>query len=178
MRRSWAASPRQNAANCASLLAARSKLLVEPTPCCGCWGRRFTWGGLGAGSAAKLVANSALLGVLTVLGESLALGETLGLTRPTAFDVLAATPLAEQAQRRRGALDTGTFPARFRLSLARKDADLMLAEAAAAGRELRMMRSVRSWLEEAERRDRGEMDYTAVLATILDASAGGNPSAG
>ena len=55
----------------------------------------------GAGAAAKLVANSTLFGVLGVLGEALALAEGLGLSREAAFAVLAATPVAAQAERRR-----------------------------------------------------------------------------
>ncbi len=129
-------------------------------------------GELGAGSAAKLVANNALLGVLAVLGETVALADSLALPRPAAFHVLATTPLAEQAQRRRDCLDSGQFPTRFRLALARKDADLMLAAAGSAGRELRLLPAVRSWLADAEQHGRGEQDYTAVLAAILDSAAG------
>lgn len=57
-------------------------------------------GPLGAGTAAKLVANSTLFGVLGVLGEALALADGLGLARVAAHVVLAATPLADQAERR------------------------------------------------------------------------------
>jgi 3-hydroxyisobutyrate dehydrogenase-like beta-hydroxyacid dehydrogenase len=57
------------------------------------------------------------------MGESIALGEGLGLPRDVVFDVLAATPLAQQAERRRGAIESGEYPPRFALSLARKDAD-------------------------------------------------------
>ena len=49
---------------------------------------------LGAGSAAKLVANTTLFG--TSLGEALALADALGLDRNTAFEILASTPLAAQ----------------------------------------------------------------------------------
>ena len=135
-------------------------------------------GGFGAGTAAKLVANSTLFGVLGVLGEALALADALGLTRETTFDVLSSTPLAEQARRRRASLEAGEFPARFRLSLARKDADLTLAAAASAGQDLRLVPAARSWLAEAERFGAGEKDYTAMLGTILGTGRQGEHHAG
>jgi 3-hydroxyisobutyrate dehydrogenase/2-hydroxy-3-oxopropionate reductase len=128
-------------------------------------------GPLGAGAAAKLVANAALLGVLAVLGESLALADGFGLPRDAAFEVLAATPLATQAARRRDAVEAGSYTPRFPLCLARKDSDLVADAAAAAGVELRVAAAVRSWLADADRIGWGECDYTAVLAQILGAAA-------
>ena len=49
---------------------------------------------------------------------------------------------------------------------------LMLAAVGSAGRELRLLPAVRSWLADAEQHGRGEQDYTAVLAAILDGAAG------
>jgi len=122
-------------------------------------------GPLGAGSAAKLVANSTLFGVLGVLGEVLLLARRLGLTQSAAFQVLAATPLAAQAERRRPAIQSGEYPARFPLALARKDADLILA---AGGPDLRLATAARAWLAEAEAQGRGRDDYSAVLARMLE----------
>ena len=135
-------------------------------------------GPLGAGTAAKLVANSTLFGTLSVLGEALALADALGLPRETAFDVLAATPLAAQAERRRESLESGDYPPRFALSLARKDADLILEAAGASGVELRLLAAARAWLAEAEDAGRGSSDYSAVLAEILSRSTGSRPQAG
>ena len=70
-------------------------------------------GPLGAGTAAKLVANSTLFGALGVLGEALALADGLGLEREATWEVLAATPLAAQAERRRPAIESGDYPVRF-----------------------------------------------------------------
>jgi 3-hydroxyisobutyrate dehydrogenase/2-hydroxy-3-oxopropionate reductase len=125
-------------------------------------------GPLGAGTGAKLMANTVLFGVLGVLGEALALGEGLGLSRAVAFDVLATTPLAAQAERRRAAIESGTYPARFSLSLARKDADLILEAAATAGTDLRIGAAARAWLAEAGGAG-ADPDYSAVLARILEA---------
>ena len=127
-------------------------------------------GPLGAGAAAKLVANATLLGVLGLLGEALALAHGLGLADEAAFEVLAATPLAEQAARRRAAIASGDYPRRFSLSLARKDADLIAQAAAAAGVELGLAEVQRRRFTDAERAGWGERDYSAVLAWILGAT--------
>lgn len=123
-------------------------------------------GPLGAGAAAKLVANATLFGVLGVLGEAVALGRGLGLPDESTYGVLSATPLSAQAQRRRNAIEDANCPTRFALSLARKDADLVLEAAAAAGVDVRLAVAARAWLADAERAGWGDHDYTAVLARI------------
>ena len=126
-------------------------------------------GPLGSGAAAKLVANSTLFGTLGVLGEALALADGLGLSREAAFEVLAATPIAAQAERRREAIESGDYPPRFPLSLARKDAELIAEAAAAAGVDLRLAEAARRWLAEAEGAGLGDRDYSAVLVRMLAA---------
>jgi 3-hydroxyisobutyrate dehydrogenase/2-hydroxy-3-oxopropionate reductase len=124
-------------------------------------------GPLGSGAAAKLVANSTLFGTITVLGEALALADALGLPRDKAFEILAATPIAAQAERRRPALDSGEYRPRFSLSLARKDAELVADAAASAGVDLRVAAAALTWLADAEENGHGDEDYAAVLAEIL-----------
>ncbi len=121
-------------------------------------------GELGAGASAKLVANSTLFGTIGMLGEAIRLADRLGLSRDAAFEVLATTPIAAQAERRRPSLEANDFPPRFPLRLARKDADLV-AEAAP---ELRLAQAARSWLADADEASWSERDYSAVLAWILD----------
>ncbi|HEV2089106.1 MAG TPA: NAD(P)-dependent oxidoreductase [Cryptosporangiaceae bacterium] len=144
--------------------------LVERwTPLLNVFGSPVHVGPLGAGAAAKLVANATLLGVLGVLGEALALARGLGLSNDTAFDVLSATPLGAQAERRREAVETGAYPKRFTLSLARKDADLVVEAARGAEVDLRLAAAVRTWFADAEHDGRADQDYSAVLAHILGA---------
>ena len=143
------------------------ELVEEWTPPLSVLGSPLHVGPLGAGSAAKLVANTTLFGMLGVLGEALALADALGLDRNTAFEILASTPLAAQAERRRPSLEAGEYPPRFSLSLAHKDADLIAESAAAAGLDLRLAEAARSWLREAEEAGLGEADYSAMLARIL-----------
>lgn len=144
-----------------------ASLAEQWTPLLTVLGSPIRVGPLGSGAAAKLVANLSLLGVLGVLGEGLALAQGLGLSRETAFAVLAATPLAAQAERRRPAIETGRYPPRFTMSLARKDADLIADAAAAAGVDLRLSRAAREWFAGAEGAGWGDRDYVAVLAWIL-----------
>jgi 3-hydroxyisobutyrate dehydrogenase-like beta-hydroxyacid dehydrogenase len=122
-------------------------------------GKPLYVGPSGSGAAAKLVANSTLLTVIGAVGEAVALSDALGLSREAAFDVLGRTALADQAERRRPALESGEFPPRFPLRLARKDADLI----AELGLDLRLVEAARSWLAETGGEDR---DYSAVLERI------------
>jgi 3-hydroxyisobutyrate dehydrogenase-like beta-hydroxyacid dehydrogenase len=125
-------------------------------------------GPVGAGTAAKLVANTTLIGVIGILGEALAIADALGLSRDAAFEVLGKTALASQAERRRSAVESGEYPPRFALYLARKDADLILEAAAKTRIEIPVTKGAHEWLADAEAAGLGEADYSAVLARILD----------
>jgi 3-hydroxyisobutyrate dehydrogenase-like beta-hydroxyacid dehydrogenase len=138
------------------------------TPVLSALGELLPVGPVGAGTAAKLVANSALLGTLGVLGEALALAKALGLSVDNAFDVLAATPIAAQAKRRREPFETGDYPLRFTLSLARKDADLITAAAAGSGFEAKVAAAVAEWFAKAEQSGAGDADYSAILRHIAE----------
>jgi 3-hydroxyisobutyrate dehydrogenase-like beta-hydroxyacid dehydrogenase len=126
-------------------------------------GKPLYLGPTGSGAAAKLVANSTLFNLIGAIGEALMLGEALGLSLERGFEVLGRTALAEQAERRRQALESGEFPPRFPLRLARKDADLIADEHL----DLRLTMAARSWLAEA---GDGDQDYSAVLLRILEAA--------
>jgi 3-hydroxyisobutyrate dehydrogenase/2-hydroxy-3-oxopropionate reductase len=130
-------------------------------------GRPIHVGESGAGAAAKLVANMAIFGTLVMLGEALALADTLGVSRDAAFDVLAATPLAAQVERRRAAIEAAEYERRFSLALARKDTELITESAEAAGLQLPTAAAARNWFLDAEAEGLGQRDYTAVLARIL-----------
>jgi 3-hydroxyisobutyrate dehydrogenase-like beta-hydroxyacid dehydrogenase len=137
------------------------------TPMLRAMGSPIHVGPLGSGAAAKLVANSTLLGTLGVLGEALALAQALSLPRDATFEILAQTPIASQAERRRPQIEDDDYPHRFSLSLARKDADVIAEAAAAAGARLRLADAARSWFADAEAAGEGDRDYSAILAYIL-----------
>jgi 3-hydroxyisobutyrate dehydrogenase-like beta-hydroxyacid dehydrogenase len=111
-------------------------------------------GPVGSGAAAKLVANAALFGVLAALGDSVALGRALGLHEDTLFEVLATTPLAAQAERRRAVLQGEASPPRFPVRLARKDARLILEHG-----DFGVVEAALRALAAAD----GDADYTALL---------------
>jgi 3-hydroxyisobutyrate dehydrogenase/2-hydroxy-3-oxopropionate reductase len=136
-------------------------------PLLGTLGSPIHVGPLGSGAAIKLAANATLVGTMTLLGETLALADALGVPREMGFRVLAMTPLAAQAERRREPLETGEFPRRFDLSLARKDAELILEEAKEAGVDLRVLEAAAEWFAEAERAGLGDLDYSEVLGWII-----------
>jgi 3-hydroxyisobutyrate dehydrogenase len=148
----------------------RPELVERWRPLLSTLGTVLRVGQVGAGTAAKLVANTTLVGVIAVLGEALAVGDALGLSRTTTFAVLGKTPLAEQAERRRPAIESGDYPSRYALYLARKDAALIVEAAATAGIRLRVTEAARQWLAEAEDAGLGGEDYSAVLVPILDRS--------
>ncbi len=124
-------------------------------------------GPLGSGAAAKLVANAVLFGSVALVGEAIALARRVGLPDEATYNVLAATPLGQQAERRRTAISDGKYPRRFALSLARKDADLIRAAARHGRHELALLEATRRWLIEAEAAGLGRRDYTAMLARIV-----------
>jgi 3-hydroxyisobutyrate dehydrogenase-like beta-hydroxyacid dehydrogenase len=144
------------------------ELVARWTPLLSVLGSPLHVGPLGSGAGAKLVANTTLVGTIGVLGEALALAARLGLSREKAFEVLAATPLGPQAERRRESIESGEYPPRFALYLARKDAELVVAAAREAGVDLRLTEAARSWLADAEEAGLGDRDYSAVLARILE----------
>ncbi|MFI6165455.1 NAD(P)-dependent oxidoreductase [Nocardia sp. NPDC051052] len=129
-------------------------------------GTQHRVGGLGAGTAAKLVANNALFGVIGVLGECLALAESFGLSADAAFEILDRTPLQAQARRRRPAITDDQYPPRFALDTALKDAGLIAASAREAGIDARLSAAMATWLSDASDKGFGGLDYTAVLAYI------------
>jgi 3-hydroxyisobutyrate dehydrogenase-like beta-hydroxyacid dehydrogenase len=75
-----------------------AELVEEWTPLLSTIGSPLHVGPLGTGAAAKLVTNTTLFGTLGVLGEAVALADGLGLPRDMAFEIIASTPLAAQAE--------------------------------------------------------------------------------
>jgi len=128
-------------------------------------------GPLGAGASMKLVANSTLGALMSGLGEALSLAQGLALEPSVVLDVLAESAIGVTVKSKRELLDSGTFPPRFKLSLAAKDLRLVTEAAEAAGRDLRVARAARSWLEDADREGLGELDYSAVTAHIRGVEA-------
>lgn len=128
-------------------------------------------GGPGAGAAAKMVTNAALGAAIAAVGEALSLGEILGLNSRVVLDVLADSPVGPTARVKRGNIESDTYPPSFKLSLALKDMRLVTEAAKSAGRGLKLADASRAWLEEAAEAGAGDLDFSAVVATILGQQA-------
>lgn len=144
------------------------RLVERWIPLFGTLGSVFVAGPLGSGAGAKLVANASLVGTLALLGETIALADRLGLGRRLTMDILAKTPLGLASKRRREQLETDTYPLRFRLALARKDAELIQEAAAEAHADARVLEAAATWFADAEEAGLGDEDYSTVLRRIID----------
>ncbi len=129
-------------------------------------------GELGAAAALKLVMNSTLGPMLVAIGEGLALGRALGLDEGTVLDAMEAGYLAPLVKLKRQMIETGQFPAQFKLSLAAKDFGLAADAARGAGVVLRGLELSRRLLDQATAAGLGDQDYAALIA-FLDDRAGG-----
>ncbi len=130
-------------------------------------------GGPGDGAATKVVVNLVLVEVIVAFGEALALGDALGLDRQALLDVLAESPIAGIVRAKRQNVEGSEFPPNFKLALATKDIGLVDAAATATGTDLRASEAARQWMDMALAQGKGELDYSAVVATILGARADG-----
>ena len=128
-------------------------------------------GGPGSGAAMKLVVNLTLGAAIVALGEALALGESLGLEPGALLDVLADSPIGPAVRAKRANVEAGRYPPNFKLGLAAKDLRLVMDTADAAGQDLKLARAARAWLDEAAQRGAADLDYSAVVATILGKDA-------
>jgi 3-hydroxyisobutyrate dehydrogenase-like beta-hydroxyacid dehydrogenase len=124
-------------------------------------------GGPGAGAAAKMVANSVLGAAMVAVGEALSVGEVFGLDRRVVLDVLADSPVGPTAKAKRANIESDTYPPSFKLSLALKDMRLVTEAAGRAGRDLKLADASRAWLDEAAEAGASDLDFSAVVATIL-----------
>ena len=143
--------------------AGPTRLVEEWTPPLSVLGSLLHVGPLGAGSAAKLVANTTRDARGTRRGARArrrARARPQHRIRDPRLDAAGG-----QAERRRPALESGEYPPDT-LALARKDADLVAEAAARAGLDLGLAEAARSWLREAEEAGL-EADYSAMLARIL-----------
>jgi 3-hydroxyisobutyrate dehydrogenase-like beta-hydroxyacid dehydrogenase len=121
----------------------------------------------GAGAAMKLVVNTTLTASIVVIGEALALGRALGLDQSPMLDVLADSPVGTTLRAKRANLETGHYPPNFMLSLAAKDMHLALDAADRTGTALPAAATVCYWLDTAAEEGAADLDFSAVVGTIL-----------
>jgi 3-hydroxyisobutyrate dehydrogenase-like beta-hydroxyacid dehydrogenase len=121
----------------------------------------------GSGQAMKVVVNVTLGVSIVAMGETLALARSLGLDRAAVLDILSESPIGPEVSAKRPNVETGRYPANFMLSLMYKDMGLVEDEAGRAGLDLEQASAVRRVLGKAMDLGAGDMDFSAVVATIL-----------
>ena len=124
-------------------------------------------GGPGAGAAMKLVANLVLGASIAAVGEALALGEALGLGRAPLLNMLEGSQLGPAVKAKRANIESDHYPPNFKLRHAAKDLRLVIEAAAAVDRDLKVSAAARAWLDAAVERGAADLDYSAVVATIV-----------
>ncbi len=126
-------------------------------------GRTIWLGESGAGSAAKVMINSWVIGIVGVLAETITLAEGMSVDPQVFFDAIEGGALDLPYARLKGPpmVQRSFDDVSFALSLARKDAELVLAAADEAGLELPMMQGALARLRRAEADGHGDEDMAA-----------------
>jgi 3-hydroxyisobutyrate dehydrogenase len=134
-------------------------------------GTRTIWlGEAGAASAAKVMLGSWVLGIVGALSDTIALARATGVDPQVFFDAIEGGALdLPYAHMKGGAMAEESFDdVSFALSLARKDAGLVLAAARDAGIRLPPMEGTLERLERAESAGHGEADMAAMFLATPD----------
>lgn len=151
----------------------------ELEPVLGAIGKKTLWlGPAGEGSRLKLVINDWLLGMVAALAETLAFARAIGADPERFLEAIDGGPIGPAyAQIKGRAMLRGSYEPSFPLSLALKDARLVLAAAEERGFDAGVTRLVSEWLERAEQLGRGSEDMAAVFEAIrADRSSSSSPS--
>jgi 3-hydroxyisobutyrate dehydrogenase len=126
--------------------------------------KRMVWlGAAGQGTRAKVVINSWIVGVVGVLAETINLAEALEVDPQVFFEAVEGGTLDLPYARMKGAamIDKQFDDPAFRLSLARKDADVALDAADSARLELPVLTALRERMRRAEADGHGDEDMAA-----------------
>jgi 3-hydroxyisobutyrate dehydrogenase len=127
-------------------------------------GQRTLWlGEAGQGTRGKVVVNSWIVGVVGVLAETITLAEALEVDPWCFFEALEGGALDLPYARMKGSemIERSFEDPAFRLSLSRKDSDLVLEAAGQARLEVPIMQAVTDRLRRAEAEGHGEEDMAA-----------------
>lgn len=132
-------------------------------------GAKTVWlGEAGAGSRMKLVVNNWLLTLTAGLAESVALAEELGLDPADFLSTIRGGPMGPAYADLKGKamIERGFEPASFPLSLAAKDAGLVLDAAEAEDLDLSVARAVAERFRAAEDQGHGDADMAAAYRAV------------
>jgi 3-hydroxyisobutyrate dehydrogenase len=137
-------------------------------------GDRTMWlGEAGQGTRCKVVVNSWIVGTVGVLAETITLAETLDIDPREFFEAVKGGPLDLPYARMKGAemIERSFEDPAFKLSLSRKDSELILDAAKQAGLEVPIMEAATERLRKAESEGHGDED----MAATYWATAQGQP---
>ncbi|HEX5937798.1 MAG TPA: NAD(P)-dependent oxidoreductase [Actinomycetota bacterium] len=121
----------------------------------------------GAGAAAKVLNNYAVITLVSVMAEALALAEALGIERDAALEVLGGTPLAKTVEHQ-WPRASGASPASFPMRLAAKDLRLAVDAGRRAGRPLPIAEDAVARLDRALEAGLGDEDQARVVSVVID----------
>ncbi len=125
-------------------------------------------GGIGQGSALKIVANMVLARMVEALGEALALGIGQDLTPETVVEMLQAGALSCPMWDKAGKVLGGSPPLHFPVTHMVKDLDLVSDTARYGKLELPVHEAVRNLFETAAVEGTGHEDYSWLATWLLD----------
>ena len=127
-------------------------------------GSKTVWlGEAGGGSSLKLVVNSWIVGLLGVLAETISLARATGVDPERFLETIEGGPLdLPYAQMKGNMMIEEDFPTSFSVTLARKDASLVLDAAGANDLHLAIAAAVVAHFDEAIEAGYGEKDMAAI----------------
>ncbi len=103
------------------------------------------------------------------------IGAVGDLERSALLDVLADSPIGSIVRAKRANVESGRYPSTFKVSLALKDLRLVNEVAERAGRHLGVAAASRAWFERAAVAGAGDLDFSAMIATITGDGGAGAP---
>jgi 3-hydroxyisobutyrate dehydrogenase len=121
----------------------------------------------GAGAAAKVLNNYAVITLVSVFGEALALADALGIDRDVALEILGGTPLANTSEHQ-WPRASGAAPPSFPMRLAAKDLRLAIDAGRRAGRPMPLAEEALARLDRALDAGLADEDQARVVSVVID----------
>jgi len=119
-------------------------------------------------AALKLFGNSLLLTIVAGLADGYRMLSGLGIPPPEAFELFAHFKPGGAIEGRGKLMAEGKFsPPSFELTMARKDARLMLETGEAGGMPLHLMPAIAAWMNEAIAAGHGSEDMGVLAADAI-----------
>jgi 3-hydroxyisobutyrate dehydrogenase-like beta-hydroxyacid dehydrogenase len=81
--------------------------------------------------------------------------------------MLEGSPVGPLVRAKRADIESGHYPPAFKLRHAAKDLRLVVEAAAADSRDLKVSNAARAWLDPATKSGAADLDFSAVVATIV-----------